>query len=342
MSDASFPKPDLSIVVPVYNEQENLADLHRRITEAIAPLGRSYEIVLVDDGSRDRSLLKLRTIQGEDPGHVRVVELLRNFGQHAAVFAGFSRSRGEIVVTLDADLQNPPEEIPVLLRKIEEGFDVVGGFRREREDSWFRRAASRIVNRLTARATGVKLRDYGCMLRAYRRPIVEAMVETSEISTFIPALANTFARDVAEVEVAHAPRQHGRSKYSMRRLLRLNFDLMTGFSTLPLQFISWSGALLAIVGFGFGLYLLVRRILHGPEVEGVFTLFALLFAFLGVQLFCLGMMGEYVGRIYSEVRHRPRFLIRRVYEGHIGRDVKPARDVAQARDTAKARGAADA
>src|SRR6266446_7294566 len=278
MSDAAVPKIDLSIVVPIYNEQENLGELHRRIAAAIAPLGRSYEIVLVDDGSRDHSLHRLRTIQAEDPEHVRVVELLRNFGQHAAVFAGFSRTRGEVVVTLDADLQNPPEEIPVLLRKIDEGFDVVGGYRRDREDSWFRRIASRIVNRLTARATGVRLRDYGCMLRAYRRPIVEAMVETSEISTFIPALANTFARDVAEVEVAHAPRQHGRSKYSMRRLLRLNFDLMTGFSTLPLQFISWVGGLLAVVGFAFGVYLLVRRITHGPEVEGVFTLFALLFA----------------------------------------------------------------
>ena len=319
--------PYLSVVVPVYNEQENLKALHRRIADALDPLGRSWELILVDDGSRDRSRDVLETIQRDDPEHVRVVELLRNFGQHAAVFAGFSRTRGEVIVTLDADLQNPPEEIPVLLRKIDEGYDVVGGYRSAREDSWFRKAASRVVNRLTARATGVKMRDYGCMLRAYRRPIVEAMVETSEIATFIPALANTFARDVAEVEVAHAPRLGGRSKYSVRRLLRLNFDLMTGFSTLPLQFISYVGAFIAILGFAFGIYLFIRRLRHGPEVEGVFTLFAILFAFLGVQLFCLGLMGEYVGRIYAEVRHRPRYLVRRVREGRPGQEALPEREV---------------
>jgi undecaprenyl-phosphate 4-deoxy-4-formamido-L-arabinose transferase len=309
-------RPYLSLVVPVYNEEPNLRALHRRIAAALQGFGRPWELVLVDDGSRDGSAKVLAEIQGEDPGHVRVVELLRNFGQHAAVFAGFSQVRGEVVVTLDADLQNPPEEVPVLLRKIEEGYDVVGGYRREREDSWFRRTASRLVNALIARATGVRLRDYGCMLRAYRRPIVEAMLTTTEISTFIPALANTFARDIAEVEVAHAPRQEGASKYSLWRLFRLNFDLMTGFSTLPLQFISLTGALLAVGGFGFGILLFVRRLIVGPEVEGVFTLFAILFAFLGVQLFCLGLMGEYVGRIYAEVRHRPRFLIRRVREAN--------------------------
>ncbi len=311
---AAQESPYLSLVVPVYNEEDNLRPLHRRIAEAIGPLGRRWELVLVDDGSRDRSLSILEALQREDPEHVRVVELLRNFGQHSAVFAGFSHARGDVVVTLDADLQNPPEEVPKLVGKIEEGFDVVGGYRKEREDSWFRRAASRIVNRLTARATGVVMRDYGCMLRAYRRPIVEAMVGTSEIATFIPALANAFARDVAEIEVAHAPRARGRSKYSIWRLLRLNFDLMTGFSTLPLQFISWVGVVLAVIGFGFGIFLFIRRLLFGPEVEGVFTLFAILFAFLGVQLFCLGLMGEYVGRIYAEVRHRPRYLIRRVRE----------------------------
>jgi len=334
MSDAPVHRPDLSVVVPVYNEEENLRDLHRRIGAALAGLGRSYELLYVDDGSRDGSLRVLEAIQAEDPGRVRIIELLRNFGQHAAVFAGFSHARGEVIVTLDADLQNPPEEIPTLLRKIDEGYDVVGGYRKEREDSWFRRAASRVVNRLTARATGVVMRDYGCMLRAYRRPIVEAMVNTSEIATFIPALANTFARDVAEVEVAHAPRMRGQSKYSIRRLLRLNFDLMTGFSTLPLQFISWFGALLAIVGFGFGMFLFIRRLIHGPEVEGVFTLFAILFAFLGVQLFCLGLMGEYVGRIYSEVRHRPRFLIRRVREAREARMGRTLRDAPSIRGDA--------
>jgi len=306
--------PYLSVVIPVYNEEENLPVLYDRLNRALAAAGRTYEIILVDDGSRDGSLRILSEMQGRDP-HVRVVELLRNFGQHPAVFAGFSVVRGQVIVTLDADLQNPPEEIPKLVAAIEAGNDVVGGYRKAREDSWFRRFASRIVNRLTARATGIRMRDYGCMLRAYSRPVVDAMVNAVEISTFIPALANTLAKNVIEIEVAHAPRQRGESKYSFWRLIRLNFDLMTGFSNLPLQFISWMGALIALAGIGFGLFLFVRRLIVGPEVEGVFTLFAILFAFVGVQLFCLGLLGEYVGRIYSEVRRRPRYLIRRVIEG---------------------------
>jgi undecaprenyl-phosphate 4-deoxy-4-formamido-L-arabinose transferase len=318
--------PYVSVVVPVFNEEANLVPLHARIASALAGVAGGWELILVDDGSRDRSVEVLRRLQAEDPDHVRVVELLRNFGQHAAVFAGMSVVRGQAVVTLDADLQNPPEEIPRLLETLEKGFDVVGGYRREREDSFFRRAASRIVNRLTARATGMRMRDYGCMLRAYRRPIVDAMTATQEISTFIPVLANALARDIAEIEVAHAPRAHGASKYSMRRLLKLNFDLMTGFSTLPLQFISWIGALLALVGLGFGVFLFVRRLIVGPEVEGVFTLFAILFALTGAQLFCLGLLGEYIGRIYSEVRRRPRFIVRRIIEGHAPR--APAHDTA--------------
>jgi undecaprenyl-phosphate 4-deoxy-4-formamido-L-arabinose transferase len=307
--------PYLSVVVPVYNEEQNLRPLHERVAAALAALQGGWEIVYVDDGSRDRSVAILRDLHREDPDHVRIVELLRNFGQHAAVFAGMAIVRGQVIVTLDADLQNPPEEIPRLVATIEKGYDVVGGYRREREDSWFRRTASRMVNRLTARATGVRMRDYGCMLRAYRRPIVDAMNATSEIATFIPALANALAHDIAEVEVAHAPRAHGASKYSLRRLVRLNFDLLTGFSNIPLHFISWIGAMLACIGLGFGVFLLVRRLIVGPEVEGVFTLFAILFAFTGVQLFCLGLLGEYVGRIYSEVRRRPRFIVRRVIEG---------------------------
>jgi undecaprenyl-phosphate 4-deoxy-4-formamido-L-arabinose transferase len=308
--------PYVSVVVPVFNEEANLVPLHARIASALASVPGGWELILVDDGSRDRSVEVLRRLQAQDPDHVRVVELLRNFGQHAAVFAGMSVVRGQAVVTLDADLQNPPEEIPRLLETLEKGYDVVGGYRREREDTVFRRAASRIVNRLTARATGMRMRDYGCMLRAYKRPIVDAMTATQEISTFIPVLANALARDIAEIEVAHAPRAHGASKYSLRRLLKLNFDLMTGFSTLPLQFISWIGALLALVGLGFGVFLFVRRLIVGPEVEGVFTLFAILFALTGAQLFCLGLLGEYIGRIYSEVRRRPRFIVRRLIEGH--------------------------
>jgi undecaprenyl-phosphate 4-deoxy-4-formamido-L-arabinose transferase len=304
--------PYLSIVIPVFNEEENLAKLTQTLRQVLEKLGKSYEIILVDDGSTDRSLSVLRELQGQDSRLV-VVEFSRNFGQHAAVFAGFDQARGQIVVTLDADLQNPPEAIPSLVAKIEEGFDVVGGWRENRQDPLYRRLASKMINRFVSLSTGVRLRDYGCMLRAYRREVVEQIRKCSEISSFIPALANTFARRIAEIEVPHRDRQEGRSKYSFRRLIRLNFDLITGFSLLPIQAISVFGLILAVVGVAFSVFLFIRRLIVGPEAEGLFTLFAILFAFIGIQILALGVIGEYVGRIYNEVRKRPRFVIKDVY-----------------------------
>lgn len=304
--------PYLSIVIPVFNEQENLRALHQTLLPVLEGFGKSFEIIYVDDGSADKSLTLLREFQAQNP-HVVVVEFSRNFGQHAAIFAGFDQARGQIIVTLDADMQNPPEAIPTLVHTIEAGYDVVGGWREDRHDSWFRKTASKIVNRLVSWSTGVKLRDYGCMLRAYRREIVEQVCKCSEISSFIPALANTFAKSIAEIEVPHRDRAQGRSKYSLARLIRLNFDLMTGFSLLPIQAISAFGLLVAIVGVLFSIFLFVRRLIIGPEAEGLFTLFAILFAFIGIQIFALGIIGEYVGRVYNEVRKRPRFIIKNVY-----------------------------
>jgi undecaprenyl-phosphate 4-deoxy-4-formamido-L-arabinose transferase len=217
------------------------------------------------------------------------------------------------VITLDADLQNPPEAIPALVKKIEEGYDIVGGWRENRQDPFYRRAASWVVNRVTSWSTGVRLRDYGCMLRAYRRPIVQQVCKCSEISSFIPALANSFARNIAEVQVPHRDRAEGQSKYSFLGLIRLNFDLMTGFSLLPIQAISVFGLITAIVGGGFSVFLFIRRLIVGPEAEGLFTLFAILFAFIGTQILALGIIGEYVARIYNEVRKRPRFIVKDVY-----------------------------
>jgi undecaprenyl-phosphate 4-deoxy-4-formamido-L-arabinose transferase len=240
-----------------------------------------------------------------------VIEFNRNYGQHMALFAGFQSCHGEIIITIDGDLQNPPEEIPKLVNKMAEGFEVVATYRRHRQDSLFRRFASNIVNKITSRLVGVKLKDYGCMLRAYSRPVIDHINMCTESSSFIPALANTFARKIVEIEVAHEERKKGQSKYSIFRLLRLNFDLMTSFSLLPIQFIGVLGSVIALLGLVFAVFLIIRRLIVGPELEGTFTLFGILFFFIGIQIFALGIIGEYIGRIYQEVRRRPRFVIKK-------------------------------
>jgi len=311
----AFTPRKVSVVVPVYNEEANLPRLLPRLVPVLEGLGRPWEVVFVDDGSRDRSLELLKEAARAHPGRVKAVELLRNAGQHMAIMAAFGETDGEYVVTLDADLQNPPEEIPKLVAKMDEGHDVVGTVRAKRKDSFFRKAASRLVNRTTALLTGMRLADYGCMLRGYHRDVVDVMTASDEVSTFIPALAQLYARRPVEIDVAHEERAEGESKYSLVRLVRLNFDLMTGFSVVPLQLFGLLGFVTALFGFGFGAFLLVRRVVVGSEVEGVFTLFALAFLVMGVIMAGVGMVGEYVGRIYQQVRGRPRFLVRRVHGG---------------------------
>jgi len=325
---------DLSIVIPVYNEEANLGELHQRLRAALDPLGLVYEIVFIDDGSADGSRAILQRLADEDP-RVVAVELARNYGQHAAIFAGFGEARGEVVVTLDADLQNPPEEIPKLLAKIAEGHDVVGGFRRRRRDTLFRRVASRAINRVMSAVLGAQIRDCGCMLRAYRRDVVERMCASREISTFIPALAITLGTRPTEIEVEHAQRSRGESKYSLWRLVKLQFDLLTSFSMLPLRLCSVLGLFVAAGSLLFSLFLVIRRLIVGPEVEGVFTLFAILFFVVGCLFLALGVLGEYVGRIYAEVRGRPRFVLRSVVRGG-RRGGGPAR-VPEAREEAGTR-----
>jgi undecaprenyl-phosphate 4-deoxy-4-formamido-L-arabinose transferase len=303
----------VSVVVPVYNEQANLEEFLRRTLAVMDGSGDPYEVILVDDGSRDRSLEILKSWAGRRPDIVRVLELSRNFGQHPAVLAGFHDVTGDVAVTLDADLQNPPEEIPKLLAKFSEGYDVVGGVRVSRQDSWARKLASGIVNRITVLITRMRLTDFGCMLRAYSRDVVNEINRSEEASTFIPALGQSFARNPTEVDVAHAPRTGGESAYSLYRLIRLNFDLMTGFSTVPLELFGILGMVVALSGILFGLFLLVRRLIVGSEVEGVFTLFAILFTLVGIAMAGLGIVGEYVGRIYEQVRGRPRFSVRHAY-----------------------------
>lgn len=304
----------VSIVIPVFNEKDNLPELIERCLKTCRSMNRPFELVLVDDGSRDGSTDMLEKIAIDCPGEIVSVILNRNYGQHNAIMAGFAQARGDIILTIDADLQNPPEEIPKLVTTIDEGYDVVGTIRVARQDSFFRRLASLMVNRMTASVTGVKMHDYGCMLRAYRRQIVQAMLQCQERSTFIPVLANSFAKRTAEVEVGHSERHAGTSKYSLWKLINLQFDLLTSMTTLPLRLLSVIGVIVSMLGVGFGLMILIMRLIRGSEwaAQGVFTLFAILFIFVGAQFVAMGLLGEYIGRTYVDVRARPRYFIKQV------------------------------
>jgi undecaprenyl-phosphate 4-deoxy-4-formamido-L-arabinose transferase len=306
--------PDISIVIPIYNEQEGLPLLFERLYPALDALGRSYEVVFVDDGSADRSVAQLREQFQRRPDVTRVVVLARNAGQHMAILAAFQHTRGTYVITLDADLQNPPEEIPRLVAAMDTGADYVGTIRLRRHDVLWRKAASRLMNRIREGTTSIRITDQGCMLRGYHRSVIEAVNHCTEVSTYVPALAYTFARRPVEIEVAHADRAIGQSKYNLYRLIRLNFDLMTGFSVAPLQFFSMAGGLIALVSLLLVVWLFIRRLVLGPEAEGLFTLFAIAFFLIGVTLLGLGVVGEYVGRIYEQVRQRPRYTVAAVLE----------------------------
>ncbi|QXG37441.1 undecaprenyl-phosphate 4-deoxy-4-formamido-L-arabinose transferase [Pseudomonas viridiflava] len=309
-----YPIHCVSIVIPVYNEQQSLPELLRRTEAACARLRHDYEIVLVDDGSRDQSAEILQQAAERDGSRVVAVILNRNYGQHAAIMAGFEQCKGDVIVTLDADLQNPPEEIPRLIALAEQGYDVVGTVRNNRQDSAWRRWPSRLINLAVQRSTGVAMSDYGCMLRVYRRTIVDAMLACRERSTFIPILANSFARHTTEVLVEHAEREHGDSKYSPMRLINLMFDLITCMTTTPLRLLSIVGFSMAFLGLLFAVMLIVLRLIFGaPWAEnGTFVLFAVLFVFTGGQFIGMGLLGEYLGRMYSDVRARPRFFIEKV------------------------------
>jgi undecaprenyl-phosphate 4-deoxy-4-formamido-L-arabinose transferase len=314
--------PQLSVVIPVYNEEDGLQTLFDRLYPALDQLGIPYEIVFINDGSRDRSAAILREQFQQRPDVTRVILFNGNFGQHMAIMAGFEQSRGQRVVTLDADLQNPPEEIAKLLAKMDEGYDYIGSIRMQRNDSWWRHAASRAMNNLRERITRIKITDQGCMLRAYDRGIIDAINSCKEVNTFIPALAYTFARKPAEVMVEHEERAAGESKYSLYSLIRLNFDLMTGFSVVPLQWFSMFGMLISAFSALFFVFLVIRRLMIGPEAEGLFTLFALVFFMIGIALFGIGLLGEYVGRIYQQLSHRPRYLVEAVLESSEKGNVK--------------------
>ena len=304
----------LSVVIPVYNEELNLPTLFARLYPVLDGLGRKYEVIFTNDGSRDGSIALLKAQHAKRPDVTRVIDFNANYGQHMAIMAAFERVRGDTIITLDADLQNPPEEIPKLLEKIAAGHDYVGGYRLNRQDSFFRKYASKLINFVRERTTSIEMTDQGCMLRAYSRAVVDAIVRSGAINTFIPALAYSFAGNPAEVAVKHEERHAGISNYSFYALIRLNFDLITGFSLAPLQYFTMFAGLCAAGSFILVLVLAYRRLFLGAEAEGIFTLFGIVFFLLSVAMIGIGLIGEYVGRTYQVVRARQRYHVKEILE----------------------------
>lgn len=325
---------EVSVVIPVYNEEAGLPDLFARLYPAMDKLGLTYEIIFVNDGSRDGSVAILAEQYRKRPDVTRAVLFNGNYGQHMAILAGFEQTRGQIVITLDADLQNPPEEIYKLIAKMREGYDYVGSIRRVRQDSAWRTIASKAMNRLRERITNIHITDQGNMLRAYGRNVIDLVNQCGEVNTFVPALTYKFARKPTEIIVEHEERAAGESKYSFYSLIRLNFDLMTGFSLVPLQLFSLLGMTLSLASALLVIVLVLRRLVLGAEADGVFTLFAIAFFFMGVILFGIGLVGEYVGRIYQQVRARPRYVIATILQAGGPGDVPPV-DAGEKRKVAR-------
>jgi undecaprenyl-phosphate 4-deoxy-4-formamido-L-arabinose transferase len=312
-SDHDTVPIQLSVVIPMYNEERNVGALFERLLAVCRTLPFTWEVVCVDDGSRDHTAKLVRMAQAKAP-EIVLVRFARNFGQHAAVTAGFAHARGAWIITLDADLQNPPEEIPKLVGCFTAGHDLVNTWRIDRQDTWFRKTASRYTNQVVRRISGIKLEDFGCMLRGYSREVAQAVVNCREYKTFIPALASLFARDPTSIGVAHAERAAGISNYSLLKLLSLQLDLVTSFSVYPLRLLFLVGSLLAIAGVLFGSLLLGMRLANGPAWanDGTLTVLGILMIFTGFQFLALGLLGEYIGRIFQQVRLREPFIVQSV------------------------------
>jgi glycosyltransferase involved in cell wall biosynthesis len=312
---------NLSIVVPVYNEEKNLKQLHAEISAACRPLNRTYEIILVDDGSKDESFEVLRTIQSSD-SRVRVFRLRKNFGQTAALSAGFDNARGEIIVTLDSDLENDPADIGLLMAKIEEGYDLVSGWRKNRWKKHFftRRLPSLMANWLISSITKVRLRDYGCTLKAYRREVVKNIHLYGEMHRFIPAIAATVGVNIAEVPVNFRPRVHGKSKYGFSRSIRVFLDLLTvkfllNYATRPLQIFGLMGLISGAAGLVIGLIMSYQRLVLKISIGNrPLLLLAILLLVVGFQFITMGLLGEIMVRTYHEAVEKHIYVIREVIE----------------------------
>ena len=313
--------PQLSVVVPAYNEEPNVDELCSRLVKVLEGTHRSFEIIIVNDGSKDHTLDKLLVWQKKYPRYFRILDFNSNFGHHNALWAGFEHVRGDLIISMDADLQNPPEELPKLLEKADEGYDYVGSYRLgKRQDAKWRDWASKLDNRLRGKITDIHMSDQGCMLRAYKRSIIEAIIRCGDYTAFIPALAYKFCSRYTEIGMRHAPRFRGETKYGLYYLLRTHFDLMTGFSLVPLQLFTLFGFSLSAASFLLVVYMLGRRLIIGPEAEGVFTLFAILFFMVSVAIVGMGLIGEYVGRTYQIIQKRPRYILRKLYDNQATED----------------------
>ena len=304
--------PHISVVIPVYNEADTVEELYERLFGTLEEFGRAFEVVVVDDGSTDGTLDLLRRLHGADP-RLRVLRLARNFGQSPALYAGFSVVRGEYVVMLDADLQNFPEDIPKPVEKLDEGYDMVSGYRADRQDSLFRYAASRLLNLWVSRITRQSLHDYGCSLKAFRRELVERMNALTHRNRYLPVDAAWLGGRVAEVPVRHAERSRGESKYGFFKLIGTALDLFTGITSLPLQFIGMLGWVFAAIGMLMGLRVAYVRLAYG-DINQMSTVVAVFFFLAGLQMIATGMMCEYVSRIYTEVQRKPYYVIQEELE----------------------------
>lgn len=302
----------ISVVIPIFNEERSLQELYDRLTATLEKIGESYEVVAVNDGSTDSSVDILRSFREKDP-RWRILILSRNFGQSPALYAGFSEARGDYVFMMDADLQVYPEDLPILYEKLEAGYDMVGGWRVNRHDNPFRKIMSRMLNRYTGHATGFPLHDHGCSLKGFRRQMVKHMVDFSHRCRYLPVDAAMLGGRVAEVQVRHMKRQYGSSRYSLFKLFRTGFDMITTVTILPLQSIGVVGLLSLAGGSLLMLYSFVAALLHGALPRTEFFLAAFLF-FGGVQLSALGVVCEYVGRIYIESQRKPLFIIQEEVE----------------------------
>ena len=309
---APSPAPDVSVVVPVFNEEATLEELHQRIAATMDAYGRSCEFIFVDDGSRDRSLAILDGLHARDP-RVRVVVLARNFGQSPALYAGFAYVRGRKVVMLDADLQNPPEEIPKLLDKLDEGYDVVSGWRQRRKDGAFRKGVSRLLNAFVAKATGVGIHDYGCSLKAYQREVIDRLLLFTHRSRYLPVDVAWLGVRIGEIEIEHSERAAGQSKYGLFKLVRTAFDLLTCITATPIQIIGIFGWVFSSIGFFMAEVIGYKRLAWG-HYHPMATVTALFFFLAGIQMVATGLMCEYISRIYTEVQARPYFVVREVIE----------------------------
>jgi glycosyltransferase involved in cell wall biosynthesis len=316
------PKPvEISVVIPIYNEEENIRELHAKLIAVLPTITENCEIIFVDDGSTDNSFNILKEINTEDK-NVKAIKLRRNFGQTAAISAGFDHSKGDVIITMDGDLQNGPEDIPLLLEKINEGYDVVSGWRVDRKDPFFtKKLPSKFSNWLASKLTGVKLHDFGCTLKAFRREVVENINLYGEMHRYIPALASWMGISIAEVKVRHHPRQHGTSKYGITRLMRGMLDLITvkfllSYSTRPLQLFGIPGIISFFVGFVIGAYLTVEKLFFGMSLaDRPLLLLAVLLIFLGVQFITMGLLGEIITRTYYEVQGKPIYAVKEIVEG---------------------------